>query len=35
MDESIAQKCHDLDNKVRLVEEERDALVIENDELQV
>ena len=33
MDE-LEQKCYDLDTKVRRVEEERDAVMHENDELQ-
>ena len=32
MDE-LEQKCYDLDTKVRRVEEERDAVMHENDEL--
>ena len=34
MVDELEQKCYDLDSKVRLVEEERDSLVAENDELQ-
>ena len=34
MVDELEQKCYDLDSKVRLVEEERDSLVLENDELQ-
>ncbi len=33
MDE-LEQKCYDLDAKVRRVEEERDAVMHENDDLQ-
>ena len=29
----MEQRCHDLDAKVRRVEEERDAVMMENDEL--
>ena len=33
MDE-LEQKCYDLDTKVRRVEEERDAVMNENEDLQ-
>lgn len=31
--DQLEQRCHDLDAKVRRVEEERDAVMVENDEL--
>ena len=31
--DQLEQRCHDLDAKVRRVEEERDAVMMENDEL--